>query len=175
MCRKTWETVDHLLLHCDVASALWSSLFSRFGISSVMPRRVVDMLGCWRSSGRLRSTAVWKMLSICLFWRLWREINNRSFEDLEYLGRDSILILPYFVLLDYGLCPHFVFYFLSFLQVVNFIKSVKVPLSIQEVYKRIPKQERQGKGKNTRKTQTEGNPENPYKTSPQNPETNTSH
>jgi hypothetical protein len=50
-----------------------------------------------------------------------------------------------------------------------------VPLSIQEVYKRIPKQERQGKGKNTRKTQTEGNLENPYKTSPQNPETNTSH
>jgi hypothetical protein len=60
-------------------------------------------------------------------------------------------------------------------QVVNFIKSIKVPLNIQKVYKTTPKHEREGKGKNNRKTQTEGNPENPYKTSPQNPETNTSH
>jgi hypothetical protein len=33
MCKKTEESVDHLLLHCDVASALWYSLFSRFGLS----------------------------------------------------------------------------------------------------------------------------------------------
>jgi hypothetical protein len=26
---------------------------------------------------------VWKMASICLFWCLWRKMNNRSFEDLE--------------------------------------------------------------------------------------------
>jgi len=25
-CKKTGAFVDHLLLHCDVASALWSSL-----------------------------------------------------------------------------------------------------------------------------------------------------
>jgi hypothetical protein len=26
---------------------------------------------------------VWKMAPICLFWCLWRERNNKSFEDLE--------------------------------------------------------------------------------------------
>jgi hypothetical protein len=26
---------------------------------------------------------VWKMAHICLFWCLWREMNNSSFEDLE--------------------------------------------------------------------------------------------
>jgi len=25
----------------------------------------------------------WKMAPICLFWCLWRERNNRSFEDVE--------------------------------------------------------------------------------------------
>jgi hypothetical protein len=44
MCKRTGESVDHLLLHCDVASSLWSSLFSRFGMSWVMPRRVIDLL-----------------------------------------------------------------------------------------------------------------------------------
>jgi nitrogen fixation-related uncharacterized protein len=29
------------------------------------------------------SVAVWKMTPICLFWCLWRERNNRSFDDLE--------------------------------------------------------------------------------------------
>jgi hypothetical protein len=44
MCKKTKETVDHLLLHCDVAFVLWNSLFSRFGMSWVMHRRVIDLL-----------------------------------------------------------------------------------------------------------------------------------
>jgi hypothetical protein len=73
MCKKTREFVDHLLLHCDVASILWSSLFSRFGMSWVMPRRVIDLLACWWSSGRSRSDAVWKMALTCLFWCLWRK------------------------------------------------------------------------------------------------------
>lgn len=29
------------------------------------------------------SVAVWKMTPICLFWCLWREMNNKSFKDLE--------------------------------------------------------------------------------------------
>jgi len=70
-------------LHCDASFALWSTLFSCFGMSWVMPRRVIDLLACWWSSGKQKSVAVWKMASICLFWCLWRERNNKSFEDLE--------------------------------------------------------------------------------------------
>jgi hypothetical protein len=58
MCKRNGESVDHLLLHCDVASAIWSAFFSRFGLSWVMPRRVVDLYDCWWSSGRPRSAAV---------------------------------------------------------------------------------------------------------------------
>jgi len=44
MCKKTEESVDHLLLHCDVAFVVWYSLFNRFGLSWVMPRRSACLL-----------------------------------------------------------------------------------------------------------------------------------
>ena len=71
MCKRSEETVDHLLLHCEVASALWYAIFSCFGMAWVMPRWIVDLLACWWSSGRQRSAMVWKMVPMCLFWCLW--------------------------------------------------------------------------------------------------------
>jgi hypothetical protein len=83
LCKRDGETVDHLLLHCDVASTLWNHVFSRFGMSWVMPRRVVDLFSCWWKAGRSRSAAVWKMVPICILWCVWKERNLRCFEDLE--------------------------------------------------------------------------------------------
>jgi hypothetical protein len=61
MCKRNEESMDHLLLlHCDVASAIWSAFFSRFGMSWVMPRCVGDMYDCWWSFGKPRSAVVWK-------------------------------------------------------------------------------------------------------------------
>jgi hypothetical protein len=110
MCKKTGESVgvDHLLLHCDVASALWSTLFSRFRKSWVMPKRVIDFLACWWSFGRPMSAALWKIVLICLFWCLWKEMNNMSFEDLESTLEEILSSFSYVVLLDYDLCAPFV-------------------------------------------------------------------
>jgi hypothetical protein len=108
ICKKTKESVDHLLLHFDVAFALWNTIFSRFGMSWVMPRRVIDLLACLWSLGRPMSATVWKMTPICLFWCLWRERNNRSFEDLEKTS-EEIFLLSHFVSLDYGLCVLLIF------------------------------------------------------------------
>jgi hypothetical protein len=58
MCKKIKESTDHLIFQCDVAYALWSSLFSRFGMSWVMPRRVIDLLASWWSFGRPKRVAV---------------------------------------------------------------------------------------------------------------------
>jgi hypothetical protein len=55
--------------------------FSRFEMSWVMPRCVVDLYDCWWSSGKPKSFAVWKMVHTCLFWCLWRGRNDRNFED----------------------------------------------------------------------------------------------
>jgi hypothetical protein len=39
--------VDHLLLHFEVACAIWNVFFSRIGLSLIMPRQVVDLYACW--------------------------------------------------------------------------------------------------------------------------------
>jgi len=92
MGKRNGESVDHLLLHCDVAYALWSALFIHFGLSWVMPRRLFDLFACWWMSGRPRSAAIWKMVPICLLWCVWKEINNRCFEDLERSLEDILLL-----------------------------------------------------------------------------------
>jgi hypothetical protein len=54
-----------------------------FGLSWIMPRRAIDLFACWWTSKRPRSAAIWKMVSTCLLWCVWKERNNRYFEDLE--------------------------------------------------------------------------------------------
>lgn len=45
MCKKSGETMDHLLLHCEIAwAALWNDLVSKFGH---MLGKMVDLLTCW--------------------------------------------------------------------------------------------------------------------------------
>jgi hypothetical protein len=46
MCKKGGKTIDHLLLHCEVARDLRESIFRLFGIERVMPQRVAELLTC---------------------------------------------------------------------------------------------------------------------------------
>jgi hypothetical protein len=81
MCKKNGESADHLLFHCEVACAIWNVFFKHFGLSCFMPRRVVDLYACWWSAGSTHSAVIWKMILLCLLWCLWRERNDRCFED----------------------------------------------------------------------------------------------
>jgi len=47
MCKKHGESVDHLLLHCDVARVVWSSFYSLFGVEWVMHSSVLNLLSGW--------------------------------------------------------------------------------------------------------------------------------
>ena len=84
MCRKNGESVDHLLLHCEVAKVLWDEIFQRVDAAWVMPMRVVDLLGCWRKMQGCHQVAmVWKMIPLCIMWCIWTERNAHCFEDKE--------------------------------------------------------------------------------------------
>ena len=84
MCKRNGESVDHLLIHCSIASDLWSMVFTLFGIHWVMAKKVVDLLAYWQGKlGRHRNSTIWMAVPHCLMWCIWRERNNRHFEDLE--------------------------------------------------------------------------------------------
>ena len=86
MCKKNGESVDHLLIHCEVATRLWHYIFTLFGIEWVMPQRVLDLLACWNQmGGRDISRVIWRMVPLCVIWCIWRERNARTFEDKECL------------------------------------------------------------------------------------------
>jgi hypothetical protein len=44
MCKKNGESIDHLLLRCEVARDLWALVFHFFGIEWVMSQQVVELL-----------------------------------------------------------------------------------------------------------------------------------
>jgi hypothetical protein len=81
LCESDEESVDHLLLHCKVATALWNTIFSMIGVSWVMPGSVRELFAYWWPGGCSRSAVVWKMVPLCLMWCVWRERNVRCFED----------------------------------------------------------------------------------------------
>ena len=84
MCKCNGEFVDHLLLHCPIASDLWSMILGYFGVYWVMPKYVVELLVCWQGRcGRHWNGHIWMVISHCLMWCIWRERNSKSFEDTE--------------------------------------------------------------------------------------------
>jgi hypothetical protein len=83
MCKCSGESVDHLLLHCGVAQEVWNFIFRSFGVSWVLPERVMDLLFGWHNWWGKSSSRVWNLVPHCLMWTIWRERNGHTFEDVE--------------------------------------------------------------------------------------------
>ena len=82
MCKSNCESVDHLFLHCPVASELWDMVFGLFGVYWVMPMSAVGLLACWQGRfGHHHNGDIWMVVPHCLLWCIWKERNNRCFED----------------------------------------------------------------------------------------------
>jgi hypothetical protein len=68
MCKKIEEIVNHLLLHNEVARALWNFAFRLCGLEWVMSQWVADFYARRGHFGSFQSAAVWKMIPPCLMW-----------------------------------------------------------------------------------------------------------
>jgi len=84
ICKKSGKSIEHLLLHCEVARDLWSYILTLLGVEWVMPWRVLELLTSWGVSfGYGPTKEVWRLVPLCLMWCIWREQNARYFEDVE--------------------------------------------------------------------------------------------
>ena len=90
MCCNSGGTVDHLLIHCPVASALWSWVLQTFGVQWVMSGTVTTLLFSWRNGLGRHSSDIWNMVPICLMWTVWKERNRRTFEDVSQSNRQIL-------------------------------------------------------------------------------------
>ncbi len=93
MCKRDSETGAHLFLHCAYAWELWSLVFCMFGIQWTMPSTVAKLLACWKRRGLTKDhNTIWNVIPGCLMWMIWREQNQRAFEDIERHAVDLKLI-----------------------------------------------------------------------------------
>ena len=49
MCKHSGESMDHLLLHCEVVREVWNFLLRSFGLSWVFPATVSEFLFGWHN------------------------------------------------------------------------------------------------------------------------------
>ena len=84
LCKGEEESTNHILLHCLKVSMLWHLILAIFDVQWVMPFSIKDALISWRGAfvGKKRKKAR-KTAPLCLFWTLWKERNQRAFEDSE--------------------------------------------------------------------------------------------
>lgn len=47
MCLRVEETVDHLLLGCEVAWKMWIAFLNLFGCHWVLPNRLIELILAW--------------------------------------------------------------------------------------------------------------------------------
>ena len=69
MCKKSRESVNHLLLHYPIAYELWSMVWALFGLQWVMPLGVFDLFSSWQGSfDGHQSIDLWRAVPHCVLW-----------------------------------------------------------------------------------------------------------
>ena len=90
LCRKDNESIDHLLIHCEIATKLLNQLFYEASLSWVVQDKssalFVEEMVDFGSNKMAR--ALWNSMIVALIWSIWMERNDRIFSDKESHPQD---------------------------------------------------------------------------------------
>ena len=102
LCKSEAETTNHLLIHCPIASYIWSFFFCNLGLTFTLPATFKGLIESWSTVGLLgRRLEIAKVLPAAVAWTLWLERNQRAFEDKE---KDHHKIITDVIYLIFGWC-----------------------------------------------------------------------
>lgn len=84
MCDHDEESVDHLLLHYEVASKYWEMVLPKLEWQGPFPKTLKELF-IGRPSGRRKSilSCVWEIHTSTIIWEIWKERNRHFFQDKE--------------------------------------------------------------------------------------------
>lgn len=80
LCFQGDESVDHCLLFCSNAYAIWNWIFRRIGIPWAMPFSLPNFIAMWH--GQFYShkySTLWSLMGFHFLWHIWKHRNYRVF------------------------------------------------------------------------------------------------
>ncbi|CAN1274793.1 hypothetical protein LINPERPRIM_LOCUS15521, partial [Linum perenne] len=82
LCCSAHESVNHIFIQCAFASEIWKKLSSTLSIYGPRHSDVRDFISEWKGLNCVSEfTPALKMLMHSTFWLIWKERNNRIFDD----------------------------------------------------------------------------------------------
>jgi hypothetical protein len=91
LCNEAAESTNHLFLHCNFASLVWSRLMTWLNCHFVIPHNLFVRWECWRIRGgnKNRSRGLW-LIWLTTIWILWRVRNDIIFKGITQ-GVDEVV------------------------------------------------------------------------------------
>lgn len=78
------ESVDHLLIHCAMASEIWAFFLNHLRVSWSFPNHFCELiLGWWINDLEGLPSIIWSTLPSAICWGLWKERNAWIFEGVR--------------------------------------------------------------------------------------------
>ncbi|XP_057857115.1 uncharacterized protein LOC131066376 [Cryptomeria japonica] len=82
LCKKEEEDVDHLLLRCEFSQEAWCFGLQRLSWKGSLAGNLRDWLESWSALYKSSTfAAIWKVMPSTVMWEVWKERNQRLFED----------------------------------------------------------------------------------------------
>lgn len=108
MCLANEESVDHLLLRCKVAQALWLFVVGWFDCFWTFPQSVGDFFQAWHlRSSSVREKIMWRTSFLLVLWIIWKEIDSRCFKGKGMPVEIMIERLKFFIAAQVFILLHF--------------------------------------------------------------------
>lgn len=89
LCESAEDSVNHLFIHCQVASSIWSLMLYQCGIASCASRLLTELAESLRGAPFSGCGLIlWRIFPFSHIWSIWKEKNNMIFRGVSFLVLD---------------------------------------------------------------------------------------